>query len=1062
MTDEKTLNSEDSTSLTDDVEELVDPVKVTIFEQNTLPDEYAALKNDFAQVVDRGMKSFQEEAQGRQINHIILRLQGRYGMIVETTERGLISMPEMSGVELDNQGREKIQRMYLGMNCSTNTKDTAFVSVNLLRPGQTSVKEFEVNAAAHEILRICVEKSQIKGEKIQQKVDEDDFKYFARTLKEGCQELSINLDAAEPISANRIFKLVTLARQTLKKALGKKLVECKVVFFSINDSQELADSLGGKCDTVITRTGFGIQTLTDKGNKLYGTIRGTGSLDALTRFSPDKTIEEVVTTLASEVGRNCIDMDRAQNCSVLGGEAYILMGPEVVGVLAHEVYGHTSEADIILENKHDKKVDLSLKARLGGQVSENAKFHIIDDGSLSVKVGNRIVDRCYGGITVDDDGNVGKRTYLVEKGIQQLALNSADTLEEIATGLPDDVYQKMIDHGVTGNLRSQRFDKLPIIRMTNTFVLPDEDGPNSLEELAGLVPTNKKGVYLKTCSGGWVDTSSGEFQVTGQLGYLIENGVITDKPVKDIIVRGNIAKFGSKIKTIGSSKTITQSFTGWCIAGDTPILTDKGLVSIQDINIGDRVLTHKGRFKKVLKTFKRTVSEPIYTLKSVGGLPVRLTGNHEALIRQARKGYKWWADNSRFTKVKDSTWTPTEEITSTTGNTTSWRPYAVMPKLTKEEAPHNSFLPMLSNTSLERMELYGWYLSEGNLHEQHGDIYGISFDGAATEAQADRIYSLIQDAFPEANPIKTYRETRDCWDVTLNSKDIARLFSEFGRYSHGKIIPAWVYTLPTEYRVALVRGYWKGDGSSRSTRRGMLCSSASPQLIGGLILLLGQLGVYPSYRIEKAEDVNKRDNGSFHANYDKHRLEIAGPQADKLATLLDMQNRTISDSPTQHHIELDEEFLTRIQSVEVNEEKDFTVYNLHVDEDNSYVTPGMALHNCGKNSQWVPVEGGGPAIIIEDANVGKEQPTYGDWGVLYKEYARQTEEVACGKRRSDEVYLKYIEDVTEEKVKDHTSICLVTAVLPAEEEVRLLLGQEPIHSKYTIGEGGELSEKNYE
>ncbi|MCW4027694.1 MAG: hypothetical protein NWE76_09460, partial [Candidatus Bathyarchaeota archaeon] len=113
----------------------------------------------------------------------------------------------------------------------------------------------------------------------------------------------------------------------------------------------------------------------------------------------------------------------------------------------------------------------------------------------------------------------------------------------------------------------------------------------------------------------------------------------------------------------------------------------------------------------------------------------------------------------------------------------------------------------------------------------------------------------------------------------------------------------------------------------------------------------------------------------------------------------------------------------------------------------------------GKNNAWVPVEGGGPALLVEDATVGKEAPSYTDWGALYKEYARQTEEVACGKRKKDEVYLKFIEEVTEGKLKKHSNLCLVVNALPARDEIKLLLGQEPTHADYILGEEGQFIEE---
>ena len=574
----------------------------------TFPDEYAPLKQDFTRIIDQGLKSFQESAPGREINSIIVRLQGRYGIIVQTNERGLVSMPEMSGVEINNQGEEKIQRMFMGLNCSSSTKATAFTSVNLLKTGQTSIKEFETNSAAHEMVKKCIEKSQRSGERVQKQIDEDNHQWYPRTETDSENKASFSTDTRIPIPTDDVFKLVSLARETTKRALGKKLEECNVIFFNINDSTELSDSSGNELDTVVSRTGFAIEAKTDKGNTISKFIRGTGGLEVLKRFSPEKSYEEIIIDLANQTTQDCIDTDRAQSAAVLAGEADVILGPDVVGVLAHEVYGHTSECDIILQNKHDDSIDLSLKARLGGQVSENPAFHIIDDGGFDVKLGNIFITNCHGAIPYDDEATEGKRTYLIKNGIQQLALNSADTYNEILSGLPDKVAEEMKSHGLTGNLRSQRFDTAPMIRMTNTFILPNEEGPDSIEELAALIPSNKKGVYVKDCAGGWVDTTTGEFEVTGKLGYLVENGTITDKPVKNIVISGNITKFGSKIKEIGSSKTITHTFTDFCGKNSSWVPVEAGgpAILVENSSIGRST---KRYFAEVYSEYARQMEE---------------------------------------------------------------------------------------------------------------------------------------------------------------------------------------------------------------------------------------------------------------------------------------------------------------------------------------------------------------------------------------------------------------------------------------------------------------------
>ncbi|RLF67743.1 MAG: hypothetical protein DRN26_01570 [Thermoplasmata archaeon] len=556
-------------------------------EEKLLREEYFTLRDDFAQIIERGLHSFQEKTPGREVKFLTMRLQGRYGLIIRTNKRGLIEVPEMSGMEVDNQGVKRHQRMLMGMNCSTTTNNTTFSSLNLLRPGETTVKEFEVNAAAHELLKLTVDVAQKRGEKRQRDIDEKKITSFDRYKTDERFVESDNWDREGPPSIDLVFRLITLARQTLKAELGAKLVDCKILFFHIVDTMELADSAGTKIDIAIPRTGFAVTAKTNHDNEVAEFRRGVGGLSAIIRDDTDKTLEEIVKDMAKKVVKRCVDMDRAQPCSVLEGEADVILDGTVSGVLAHEVYGHTSECDLILHNKTDKDVSLNLKARIGGQVSENKSFSIIDDGHYDVDIGGKVIKGCYGAIWIDEEGTPAKRTQLVANGTQTLFLSSADTFNEVIDGLSDETMKKLKEHGLSGNFRNERFDKPPMVRMTNTFILPSKDGPKSVKKMAEGIHKHKKGVYITDCSGGWVDPTTGTFEILGTLGYLIENGVITDKPVKDVVVRGNISTFGSKIKAIGSVETFGSS-TGWCGKDRSWVPVEDGgpAILLEDAEVG--------------------------------------------------------------------------------------------------------------------------------------------------------------------------------------------------------------------------------------------------------------------------------------------------------------------------------------------------------------------------------------------------------------------------------------------------------------------------------------------
>ncbi|MCS7158690.1 MAG: Hint domain-containing protein, partial [Blastocatellia bacterium] len=67
----------------------------------------------------------------------------------------------------------------------------------------------------------------------------------------------------------------------------------------------------------------------------------------------------------------------------------------------------------------------------------------------------------------------------------------------------------------------------------------------------------------------------------------------------------------------------------YCLAPGTLILTDRGYVPIEHIQVGDRVLSHKGRWAKVTRLYRRPYRGPILRLKVAHcNQPLLITPEH--------------------------------------------------------------------------------------------------------------------------------------------------------------------------------------------------------------------------------------------------------------------------------------------------------------------------------------------------------------------------------------------------------------------------------------------------
>jgi TldD protein len=162
------------------------------------------------------------------------------------------------------------------------------------------------------------------------------------------------------------------------------------------------------------------------------------------------------------------------------------------GVLFHEACGHGLEADAIAKGA-------SVYAGKVGEQVASPGVTLIDDGTMAGE---------WGTLGFDDEGHPTQRNVLIENGV--LTDYMWDYLRARKQGKP-----------FRGNGRRESYRHLPMVRMTNTYVL---DGTDDEED---IIRATDYGVYVAEFGGGQVNPATGDF-VFGMLeAYLIEHGEIT-------------------------------------------------------------------------------------------------------------------------------------------------------------------------------------------------------------------------------------------------------------------------------------------------------------------------------------------------------------------------------------------------------------------------------------------------------------------------------------------------------------------------------------------------------
>lgn len=185
------------------------------------------------------------------------------------------------------------------------------------------------------------------------------------------------------------------------------------------------------------------------------------------------------------------------------GEVPVVLASGSGGILFHEACGHGLEADHIAKNA-------SVYTGQVGEVVASPLVTLVDDGTLGTQ---------WGSFAVDDEGNPARRNVLIENGM-------------LTDYMWDFLRARKEGRVSSANGRRQSYRHLPMVRMTNTFLL---NGTEDADEIVAQTPT---GVYVAKLGGGQVNTATGDFVFGTVEAYLIENGRITD-PLRDANLIGN-------------------------------------------------------------------------------------------------------------------------------------------------------------------------------------------------------------------------------------------------------------------------------------------------------------------------------------------------------------------------------------------------------------------------------------------------------------------------------------------------------------------------------------------
>ncbi|MDH5463864.1 MAG: TldD/PmbA family protein [Nitrosopumilus sp.] len=207
-------------------------------------------------------------------------------------------------------------------------------------------------------------------------------------------------------------------------------------------------------------------------------------------------------------------------------KATVVMNPDFVSLLTHEILGHPSEADRVLGKEMAWAGGTWWKGKIDHKIGSE-ELNVFDDPTIKESLG---------WYYFDDEGVKSKKTTLIEKGVLKNHMHNRET-------------SVVFDTPPTGNMRATNYRFMPLIRMACTCI---GNGDWKIDE---MIKDVKEGYFISNMKVPSIDMKRYDWSISCQYAQKIENGEITDL-LRDVIVVGTAPEFFESIDACGNDFTI--------------------------------------------------------------------------------------------------------------------------------------------------------------------------------------------------------------------------------------------------------------------------------------------------------------------------------------------------------------------------------------------------------------------------------------------------------------------------------------------------------------------------
>lgn len=371
-----------------------------------------------------------------------------------------------------------------------------------------------------------------------------------------------------------------------------------------------------------------------------------------------------------------------------------------------------------------------------------------------------------------------------------------------------------------------------------------------------------------------------------------------------------------------------------CFGGDEIVFTKEGYKKISDIEVGDYVLTHKNRYRKVINKFDNGI-KPTIDLYTMQSSKIECTPDHRFYARKLER--KWDSaikHDRRF--FSEPEWVEAKNLN---------RKYYIGTPVNKlEEIPKYDGIDIKQNKhKVIRKNELGHKLKQESFWKMVGRFIG---DGWVSEYEHKRKTGSIrkikrviiccshkekeelQQILEDAGFKYSVSQHRTTYEFQISNYELACYLLQFGKGAENKHLTKDVLNLPCDLLKAFLDGYMSADGCYLKNKKVFQFTTTSKQLAYDITSCWNKV-----YKIHTSITLSQRSK--------KYKIE------DRI---VNQKDNYIARCPLQHNKQ-DKAFYDNgyiwspFRRIE-NNNKEQVVYDIEVEEDHSYIVNNIIVHNC--------------------------------------------------------------------------------------------------------------------